>query len=214
MTTQAIGRSGGTQGLHELLRTRTSGLHTEAERHEFQSDLVQGRADVGAYASYLQQMLHVHRALEAGLHRCAVDGCISPFLHSRLDRSTDLEEDLRTLGASIDVKPLEEAQRFGATAASASPESLLGALYVLEGSTNGGRFIAGAIRRAYGASGADATRYLDPYGDEQKKMWTGFCDTLGALDLDQEERERVVLGAEWMFRTIIRLFDDLTADSD
>jgi heme oxygenase (biliverdin-IX-beta and delta-forming) len=57
-----------------------------------------------------------------------------------------------------------------------SADQAIGALYVLEGSTLGGRIIAGMIQ---GQLGADApTTYFNGYGEENIRMWQVYKDFL------------------------------------
>ena len=55
------------------------------------------------------------------------------------------------------------------------PTAALGSLYVLEGSTLGGKIISRALKGApwlpEGGLG-----YFDPYGSKTGQMWQGFCD--------------------------------------
>ena len=68
--------------------------------------------------------------------------------------------------------------------ASEQPMALLGILYVLEGSTNGSKFIARKVRPAYElpATG-EGSAYLDPYGDVQPARWQEFKAAMDALNL-------------------------------
>lgn len=187
------------------LRARTRELHTRAERHPVQASLVQGRTDRAGYASYLSQMLCIHRALEAELSRRLGSEALAPVEPSQF-RAGAIEADLAWLGAEAEP-PVEPVARFAAGVVYESDEALLGMHYVLEGSTNGGRFIASAVRRGLGLEGNEGVRYLDPYGDAQRARWAAFCEALGLTPLDGAAQESVVAGAESMFRLIIDTFD-------
>jgi heme oxygenase len=94
-------------------------------------------------------------------------------------RTPLLLSDLRDLGLS--VPPLRDASALMV----ASRAEALGALYVLEGSTLGGR----VIRKALAARGHDhaGLGFLDPYGDRTGERWKSFISVLereGADDLD------------------------------
>jgi heme oxygenase len=68
--------------------------------------------------------------------------------------------------------------------APASAAEALGMLYVLEGSTLGGRFIAGALA-ARGVTDPDLA-FLDPYGDETGARWRAFLTVLAREIGDSE----------------------------
>src|SRR5690606_3067303 len=89
--------------------------------------------------------------------------------------------------------------------AQASPVALLGIHYVLEGSTNGARFLAKGVRRAYALEGLDGTAYLDPYGDQQRALWGQFKERMAAQPLTNEEADAIVDAAKQTFRFVGRI---------
>jgi heme oxygenase len=191
------------------LRERTKELHTRAERHAVQSALVRGRASVGEYASYLQQLGHIHLALESELRVRLGEAVLAPVDEGQF-RAGLAAADLKTLGVAGSEPPVAPVAAFAREVSALSSAELLGMQYVLEGSTNGGRFIARAVRGALPAGAQDASRYLDPYGDAQGTRWGAFCRGLLAISLTGEEQDRVIAGAEAMFRLMIETFDAMS----
>ncbi|WP_050453862.1 biliverdin-producing heme oxygenase [Candidatus Burkholderia verschuerenii] len=55
-----------------------------------------------------------------------------------------------------------------------------GSLYVMEGSTLGGRFIAPHIARLLDLAPRQGNAYFDAYGDRTGSMWNAFRDTAAA----------------------------------
>jgi len=84
--------------------------------------------------------------------------------------------------------------------------ALLGMRYVLEGSNNGNRFIARAIRA--GLPGAP-TRYLDPYGEAQRPRWVQFKADMDAVGFEAGQQDRIVAAAQEMFAAIGALSREL-----
>ena len=74
----------------------------------------------------------------------------------------------------------------------------LGALYVLEGSTLGGRFIAAMLTRQLGSD--KSLSYFNSYGMETKGMWRSFKDFLDS-SATTEVREDVLQTAKETFIT-------------
>ncbi|UOG77539.1 biliverdin-producing heme oxygenase (plasmid) [Hymenobacter tibetensis] len=72
---------------------------------------------------------------------------------------------------------------------------LLGALYVLEGSTLGGQVLARQLAKA----GISTRTYFSGYGDQTGLMWKSFCHLLGeaATEINQDE---IVLSARRTFQ--------------
>ena len=165
-----------------VLREETAPHHRRAERTEFQRALLAGRLPLNSYRAWLGQMLVVYEALEEHLEALRARGKFVRLLALEWARTAELERDLAELRAGQEP-PCPATLAFQsrlAAWAKGSPEALLGVLYVLEGSTNGSRHIARAIRSAYGLEGSRGTAFLDPYGDRQPDCWRAFKEALDA----------------------------------
>lgn len=187
-----------------LLRDATSNEHQAAERSAFQRQLVGGKLPRDLYARFLGQMRHIWSAIDdasAGLRAVSRFHALAEPSRSR---TRDIDADLLHLAADGVAPPLPAAAAFASEIrhwGSAEPHSLVGAMYVVEGSTNGGRFIARSVRRAYGFEGVLGTRFLDPYGEQQARRW---AEWKGALDdaVTVEEAPRLIAAAKRTFRAI------------
>lgn len=95
-------------------------------------------------------------------------------------RTTRLNDDLRALGAAVPEQADLPPVNFG------SEGEALGFLYVLEGSSLGGRVILKAL--AAGGATAEGLSFLDPYGPETGARWRSFLAVLeqaGAASIDE-----------------------------
>ena len=171
----------------DLIRQTTLPYHKRAEHADFQQRLVAGKHGPAEYGAWLGQMLLIHRALEALEDAGARGADAASWPIGRGHYKTDeIEADLATVGANLAaIEPLPATTAFLARcrAWAADPSEawrLLGVWYVLEGATNGGRYIARNVRRGAGIEGAAGTRYLDPYGEAQPQRWQEFKDALNA----------------------------------
>ena len=181
--------------------------------------MIGGRIDRSAYAGYLGQMLHVHTTLEAALRDTAHHHpALALLVREHEFRELALLADLSTLGERPDRHPpLPASQLFSgriAGLAGEAPVALLGTLYVLEGSTNGGRSLAPGVRKALGlprrGEAGSGTEYLDPHGPRQRKRWEFFKTSLDVLALSPAERDLIVAVASDSFRGVHDIFEDLT----
>ncbi|MBL8744900.1 MAG: biliverdin-producing heme oxygenase [Phycisphaerae bacterium] len=205
--------------LSERLKEETRADHFRAEKHPLMVAMIGGRIDRAAYAGYLGQMLHVHTTLEAALRDTAHHHPALALLVCEHEfRELALLADLSTLGEVPDLHPPLPATRLFcgriAGLAGEAPVALLGALYVLEGSTNGGRYLAPAVRKAprlpgHGEAGS-GTEYLDPHGPRQRDRWSFFKVSLDVLVLSPGERDLIVAVASDAFRGVHDIFEDLT----
>jgi heme oxygenase len=207
--------------LSSQLKHATSELHTRVERHPAQAGMMRGGTTLGAYGAYLSQMLRVQVALDAACARAAglSEGFASVWkdYHPRAHRA---RADLASL-ALREEPPLPATIRMAAWiegllgasgaegAESTGVASLLGVLYVLEGSTNGGPYIAAALRKSLGLSAASGTDYLSPHGTHQRERWGAFKRNLDALRLAPTDRDAAIEAARRTFLSIEAIFDDL-----
>ena len=77
---------------------------------------------------------------------------------------------------------------------------LLGAMYVMEGSTLGGQYIARHVATALQLSEGQGNSYFRGSGDQTGSMWKEFCEML-KLRIPDEQTDAVVVSAKAMFRT-------------
>jgi heme oxygenase len=78
--------------------------------------------------------------------------------------------------------------------------SLFGTMYVMEGSTLGGQFIARHVETALHLSEGRGNSYFRGHGNQTGLMWQEFCEML-KLRIPDEQTEAVVLSAKAMFST-------------
>jgi heme oxygenase len=57
---------------------------------------------------------------------------------------------------------------------------VFGSMYVMEGSTLGGRFIAPHVARLFGLANGEGNAYFDGYGARTGSMWNAFRETAAA----------------------------------
>lgn len=197
----------------QTLRDRTWEKHRLAERHPIQHALATGRLPQEQYALLTAQLMIVHRELFAALKRCVGFAAIAAVLREHQDHAPRCRRDIEHFGVDASrISPSESNAKFlrevgGAEAGSAV--SLLGALYVLEGATNGGKFIAKMVRRAYQLQGVAGTESLDPYGEAQADRWDEFKQSMRGVAFDDADIERMVAMACRTFDAVAEIGDDV-----
>jgi heme oxygenase len=195
----------------EALRSGTAELHQQAESQDFQRRMARGELTRPEYAAWLGQMLLIHRALESALAELRpADPRFEPVVVEHFKES-NLVADLAALGAG-EAEPLPAARRILERVAAArrdEPLRLLGFYYVLEGSMNGNRFLARRLGPVLGLTAGRGDRYLDPYGDRQREIWSQFKQEMLRVGFGPGDRELLVDGASEMFRAISELSAEL-----
>lgn len=180
--------------LHVRLRTATAAAHADLERALALLDPPPSRTRL---VTLLQRFHAFHRAWEPALANRLQD----PAFTAPRRRLALIEHDLRRLGVpskAIGREPdCSEAADLCATF-----DGALGSLYVMEGSTLGGRVIARRL------DGTDAwpeggLRYFDPHGEHTGARWR---ETLERIETASADPEAVVASA---VRTFERLREAL-----
>lgn len=201
-------------GLADTLKARTQDAHTRAERHPLQARLVKGEATREQYGAWLGQMHHVWRAVDAGVAALAkrdprAGAMLKPY-HAHAAR---LAADLAFLGqcqgchapTPATARFVEFVQR---AAASRGPD-ILGVWYVLEGSANGGRYIAKGLSRGLGIAGPEGLTSLDPHGERQREYWQTWRAALDAQRFTDAERDAIVAAAAGTFDGVYDVMEGL-----
>jgi heme oxygenase len=199
--------------LADELRERTKEAHSRAERHLVQGLMISGRASRAEYAAWLVQMLRVWRAVDAGLATVAardrrVAAMVKPY-HAHAHR---IEADLKFLGEGTGIAVVPAAERLQELVradVAAGGIGVVGVWYVLEGSANGGRFIAKAMSRGLRIVGPEGLMSLDPHGERQRELWQAWRADLDAQHFNAAEREAILRGAIATFDGVYEIMEEM-----
>ena len=179
--------------LHIRLKEHTKSQHAALEKTFL--NRVRKISNESEYAGFLDLLFAFHAGLEDLLHVHIDHARVPDFLDRR--RSLFLHDDFASLGQSSPSHGVcEELPEVS------SHYAALGALYVLEGSTLGGKIVAGIIGRQLGLD--RGFRFFNGYGDSTNKMWESFKGYLDAPFTQDEEME-ILNAAENTFTSFNRL---------
>ncbi len=190
------------------LKSATDDLHRMAESRPLQKSLVKGTVPRELYATFLGQIYLVHRFLEqrideAGDQHPAFAAVVRPYHR----REPQLRDDLEFHGVVPDeIEPTPVTARTLDWIEHERPVALLGILYVLEGSTNGARFIARSLSRAWGPGGLS---YQDPHGELQKPRWMQFKQDMNGVGFTADEESVLLEAARATFVAVADISDEL-----
>jgi heme oxygenase len=187
--------------LRARLKTATNEAHERMHAHPGFAAAAAGTIGADAYRDLLARLYGFHAAFENRMRGAPAAFAKALELPARA-RAGLIVEDLLALGASretIDILPLcndilllhDEGDR-------------LGALYVVEGSTLGGAFIAKALAR----SAANARRFFDGHGVNHGRLWRNLVKALDRLDDVPEEADRAERAAISTFAAFERWMAD------
>lgn len=201
----------------ELLRDSTAEMHTSAEANEFQHQLGSGKVDKKHFSRYLEQLYLMHKRLgdlldESKPANHAVNHVVKDY---HLDLSC-ISKDLAYFGQKPDaaqpLKATEKLMNSMKATAQNDTAALLGYLYVLEGSTNGAKFMAKALRAGLELPEDAGASYFDRYGDAQRERWMAFKTSMNELDFSEKERDSLVAKAKEIFNSFGEIGTELLTE--
>jgi heme oxygenase len=200
--------------LADMLREKTKDAHTRAEKHPVQARLVKGEAARADYAAWLGQMHHLWCAVDAATAKLAArDARVAAIVKPYHPHAHRVAADLAFLGhAPADFPAVLAASDFSmwlSIAAANTDTAVIGAWYVLEGSANGGRYIAKAVSRSLNLPGPEGLTALDPHGDSQRERWAAWKADLDAQAWNGHERDAVIAAAARTFDAIHDMMEQM-----
>jgi heme oxygenase len=151
-------------------------------------------------ADYVQALQHMYKAVRAWDDWSTEHApqALTPLLKGRR-RSLLIEADLENLQAAT-PRTLANNEAFSAYLQGDEAErtaAFLGAMYVIEGSTLGGQYIARHVEQILGFAPGHGDSYFRGYGDQTGSMWRDFKAVLA--EVPDAHTELVVLSAKLMF---------------
>ena len=164
--------------LLERLRSETKPVHAELEASMM--PWISRVRNLEEYAGLLRMFYGFYQPLDYAIKQ-HVDINRLPDFHERRGAHWILE-DLQTIGFAGNELPLDTRSSWVTDQASA-----FGALYVMEGSTLGGRVICKTISGNLGTDLEKGLRFFGGYGPETGSRWKSFLSALDGFDQSSEE---------------------------
>ncbi len=188
------------QTVLEQLREQTRPAHVALEAQPLLKRLLSSRLTAMEYGRLIQSMLAFYQALESELE---------PATAALLERHPDpdyrylprvplLTNDCRALGcdsSGLIQRPIELRLEGGGA-------YLIGVLYVIEGSTQGGRFISKHLAQTLGLNENSGASFFNIH--QRNNSWAAFRSWL-STDLErnyQDDTRSIIEGANMTFSTL------------
>ncbi|WP_343590586.1 biliverdin-producing heme oxygenase [Flavobacterium sp.] len=180
------------------LKTQTSDSHKKLEELPVSMSIMSPDMKIEDYTYYLSLMHDVHNDTE---------GLIFPFFSDLID---DLEQRRKKHLIENDLLFLNSNktnnEKVFQTEGISTPFAL-GILYVVEGSTLGGRFILKNVSKLPELSGENGVSYFNGYGDKTGSFWKSFLNFLAEYEQEHNCGEEIIEGAIFAFDNIYKHFD-------
>lgn len=172
------------------LRTATAEAHKNVERLPISAIMVSDTIEISEYANYLNQMYTIISSTEDTIFRIVADAI--PDIESRRKLAM-IEKDLNFINAPIQKKESIFDDTYSVAFA-------LGILYVVEGSSLGGRFLMKNINAVL--ADRATTNYFAGYGKHTGSSWKQFLDYLNDYVDRKDCAEETISGAIYGFKAI------------
>lgn len=204
--------------LATVLRESTTDAHKKAEHHPMQQALVRGLVSQEQFVRVINEMRHVQLAARRAVDYLAGVERTKALAGHIVDRDEVFVRDMAHFGAMPNGATLTEATRsletwIGERIAAADLKALVGLVYVTEGITNSGYYIARAVERNLHLPPGVGTAWLNPYGEDVRTHWEGARVLFNELAFSADEAEAAVGGARHAFAAFQSVFDGLMGDS-
>ncbi len=187
------------------LKKATEAAHERMHGHDGFAAAASGAITLGEYRDLLARLYGFHAAFDAAMRRAPAPLTREIQLPARA-RAGLLAEDLAGLGADeLSALPLcADIPALGGEG------DFLGALYVVEGSTLGGVFIARALAPVVG----DNRRFFLGHGGDHGRLWREFVKRLDRLDDDPAQADAAERSASAAFAAFERWMADWRGAGD
>lgn len=203
----------GSPSLAASLRDRTRDAHTRAETHPVQKRLAKGELSREEFIGLTRAMGQVHAALRPAVDAVRAHATAGTLASDMADMASVFESDLKALGATGAGSEPASISRLAAwvlgLAERGDIAALVGVVYVVEGSTNGGFFLAPIVERSLGLARGAGTAWLNPYGDGVRTRWQSYRARMDAMGFSEAQCVDAVAAANTMFDAISAVMDDL-----
>ena len=186
----------------ENLKSDTAPMHRALEQTALSIDLMSPDVSRGQYTQYLRAMCGVIAFTESAIFPLVER--VVPHLSKR-KKLPALVADIRALtGAGK-----EETTSFKPFSLPVSENFALGFMYVIEGSTLGGRVILRHLQSRPFFSEHDASEFFAGYGAETGSLWKSFLAALSAHAVREGAQQEIIEGAMAGFESIRNYFTEM-----
>ncbi len=192
----------------DRLRAETHAQHRQVEEQPLFKALAAHDLPLESYVGLLNALATVYAALEQSVTQTTHPAVVAVW-HDQMQKLPLLQRDLAFFKRQ-DEMPAATLHALLCSdhirrSADSDPVSLLGYLYVLEGSTLGGIVLRSQVARAFKLKGPEGLAYLSSYDKQVKAQWEQFTRHMNGLRLSEAEQRRVVETARQTFSSIERV---------
>lgn len=181
------------------LRAATAPMHTALEGNPVSASLMSAGLDLAAYTRYLTLMGEVISFTEKAIYPAVRD--VVPDI----DQRRKLEH-IHTDLAAVRYNAGSEPVLFHPDETEFSVAFAMGYMYVIEGSTLGGRVILKHVQQTLHLDEEHGASFFAGYGPETGAKWKNFLSNLTNYAEQSGNGDEIIKGAQHAFAAIDRYF--------
>jgi heme oxygenase len=189
----------------DKLKNQTATAHKKLESLPVSASIISPQMKIADYCHYLSLMYDVHYSAQE---------IVFPLLK---DHITDLAEREKTQLINKDLSFLHSTKNNTVSVFSNKAINVpfaLGILYVIEGSSLGGRFILKNIETIPGLDQQHGVSYFTGYGNKTGSYWKTFLNQLTTYQQQNNCQDEIINGAVYAFDTIYNHFSKTVKNED
>ncbi|WP_281234020.1 biliverdin-producing heme oxygenase [Flavobacterium gelatinilyticum] len=182
------------------IKTQTADSHTKLERLPVSASIISPDMKLEDYTFYLSLMHDVHKDTEE---------LVFPLLSGIIE---DLEQRKKKQLIEDDLSYLNYTKTSSAKVfqdAKLTVPFAVGILYVMEGSTLGGRFILKNVSTFPELSNGKGVSYFNGYGDKTGSFWKAFLNFMAQYEEEHNCGDEIIEGAKYAFDSIYNHFESV-----
>lgn len=183
-----------TNNLRDELRAKTANSHKNLESLSLSQAIVSPKVTKEEYALYLSLMHDIQEKMEMEIFPLLENIILD--LDNR-KKSHHILADLNAIG--FQKKKSGKTLFFPSQISSAFA---LGMMYVIEGSTLGGRFILKNIETSLDYNLENGASYFNGYGAKTGSIWKKFIDFMEDYETNNGNQEEIINGANFAFTMV------------
>ena len=198
----------------KILKNETKSHHADLEALPYFKTLIDHKLPLECCVSQLQALAVIHGVMENEIPASGDERVLAVW-DDDMRKLPLLEQDLAFFAPRI--APDDVPSRKAALAMTKqirlrrieNPVTLLGYLYVFEGSTLGNRIHKPDMKAMYQSKGNEGCRYYSSYGDQVKAKWQRFTEVMDRELSDPSLHEPIIEAAQEAFSGLQTLYKAL-----
>jgi len=200
--------------LHQVLKRQTMDLHEKAHQIPYISNLLKNNVQMESYVGHLRALAIVYGTLESQLSKLKQPE-IKNFLEGYTLKLPLLLADLEYFNAK-EIKDIIPAISNALKIADKilmysekSPYKLVGFLYTLDGSLNGGSVFKKHLSERFGLQKDNGISYFSCFNGQFKQFWKKFTEKLNTEIADNQIKEDILSAATEIFNDLTSIYERL-----